>query len=353
MDSPNLDQGSGGCQAEFSWLAAGFVLSCASPTFYRQAARRRVVPALLFFIAFTTLVSLLFTLKATIAVSRAGQELVHLFVVGEIPSIKIQDGIAQASEPQPFVIQDSGAFYAIDTTGEITRIDTTLYTSGILLTDTSLHLFDEDGYNEWPIKDLMAELEMDSLVIDAQSVGRIMSWFIWAAATGILIGLLLWFLAARLAFLAFLSVIIWGLISIFRAKAAFGPVFISGLYALVPAAYLTFLIDQAGGGFFGMQTLIWLLCWAGVGVLVALRAESSWLTAERPARLWRFLIGLPMLAAFALQIVFAWSWGSQLVWGLAIATGVALLLVAWFTRHSHESQPTNPFTPPTDFAIHS
>jgi hypothetical protein len=42
-----------GCLSELSWLGAGFVMPCASLTFYRRVTRRRVIWAVLFFTLFS------------------------------------------------------------------------------------------------------------------------------------------------------------------------------------------------------------------------------------------------------------------------------------------------------------
>jgi len=145
--------------------------------------------------------------------------------------------------------------------------------------------------------------------------------------------LLLWHSLLRLAYLALLGLLFWGVAALVRSKTGFGPVLVTGLYASVPALYAQFLLRQAHVSFLGLYTLLLVPMW-GLALAAALMApKGGWLLAERPLRARRAWIGLPALLAMALQSIFAWPQGVLIVWGLALATLLALVVIGWLTAH--------------------
>jgi hypothetical protein len=64
--------------------------------------------------------------------------------------------------------------------------------------------------------------------------------------------------------LAFLAVLVWGGLSAFNLWSDYGSVLTVGIYALVPAVYISFLLGLIGISFCGFQTGLLLVIWVVV-----------------------------------------------------------------------------------------
>ncbi len=64
--------------------------------------------------------------------------------------------------------------------------------------------------------------------------------------------------------LTFLAVLIWGVLSAINMRSDYGPVLTLGLYALVPAVYISFLLGLIGISFCGFQSGLLLVIWVVV-----------------------------------------------------------------------------------------
>ena len=105
----------GGIQRELGWLGMGFVLPCASLTFYRQAVRRKLTSAVLFFLVFSLALSCVSALSLAGAWPRRGRIL------------RLNGGSGSSSEQrdrstaQPLVYSTKAL--AVDTTGNYRQLD--------------------------------------------------------------------------------------------------------------------------------------------------------------------------------------------------------------------------------------
>jgi hypothetical protein len=101
---------------------------------------------------------------------------------------------------------------------------------------------------------------------------------------------------------------------------------VTGIYALIPALILHYLLTRIGAEFFALQTLCLLLFWV-LGLFWTLRA------APGPAlHLGHALLGLPLLAMISLDIIFRFPSGGLLVWAFALATLLVLVGVQWMAQ---------------------
>ncbi len=319
-----------GFLSELGWLSSGVVLPMGSLWFYRKASQRSVGLAILFFFAFTVMITILSTITIGVSMAGAVRNIRDAYQQGKIPEITIARGVAQVSGPQPAILLDDqtsrGAiFVAVDTTGQISSIDGLRYTQGFLLTRTELHMLNPNqGYQRLPLSQLNQLFSRDPLVINEESVSSAWVTFSAIMTVVIFIGLVLWNSVVRLMIIAMLALIFWGIASLFRLKIGFGPFIITGLYAVVPAIYLSHLFSRSQASFPGLQTILLILFWA-VGLVAAL-SQDKFFAVERSPRLWTALIGLPMLVWFIIDD-FAQlpSPGAQIaLWAVTLLTGLGL-----------------------------
>ncbi len=333
-----------------AWFFSGAVLPLGSFSFYRSAARRAVGLAVLFFVVFTIFISILTTITVAVGMGSVVSYIHEGYSSGKVPTITISNGIAEVSGPQPLVLLDEETsngptLMAIDTTGRLQEIDSSRYSQGFLLTRNELHVLNTNGrYQRLPLSEINALFERDPLVIDEQGITNA-----WAALGAIvtilaLIGLVLWNTLVRLMIIAMLALIFWGIGSLFKPKIGYGPFIITGLYAIVPAIYISHLFSRVQASFPGLQTMLLVLFWAGG--LVAVLSENRFFSAERPMRLWTALIGVPMLLWFIVDMFANLpSPGGQItLWALTALTIVALICVRLYF-HLTAEQPAAPAAP--------
>lgn len=326
-----------GCLSELEWLGVGFVLPAVSPTFYRLAAQRRVISAVIFFVLFGLIVSGLTTISVAINVFSVRGDVQQAFESGEFPEIRIEDGVATVEGPQPFVaFENEGQVVILDTTGTYRELDRSRYYQGFLLTRTSLHVLNRGEYQEIPLNELHTFFDTNPIIIDADSAARFWNYFSGILTVLAFIGLVIWYIALRFAYIVLLSLVVWGGASLIRRNTSFGPVLTTGLYAAIPAIYVHYLLGKVGVSFIGLFTLLLLPVWI-VALIAALgKRDGGLLRGERPLRGWRALIGVPMLSIFALDVIFSWPKGVFVVWPVAALTFIVLVAVGlwWLTQVS-------------------
>jgi hypothetical protein len=326
-----------GCLGSLGWFAAGWVLPCFSPTFYAHAARRRVASAIAFLFLVAFIATGLHTLGAIRGLVQAGAEIQQEFASGRFPEITITDGVAEVNGPQPFVLVDqTGMLVVFDTTGVYTGIDRSRYSQGILLTRTTIVVLNAQGqYQEIPLSDLQQAFDADPIDINGETVVSFWAGFSVIATIVVGVFLFLWYTVVRLAYLALIALVLWGVAALIRPGVGFGPVLITGIYALVPAIYLHFLLGQISVTFIFLFTLLFVPLWiAALALALMTRAAApasdsvtDYFKSERPVREWRALLALPLLLDFALEVIFQWkAW--YVTWPLAFLTFGALVLVS-------------------------
>jgi len=346
---------SSGFLSGLGWFFSGAVLPMGSLSFYRAASKRPVGLAILFFFVFTIFITFLTTINAGVAMTGAVGQIRQAYQQGKIPDIAIRNGIAQVDGPQPFIFLNertsSGAlFIAADTTGQLSSIDESRYTQGVLLTRTELHVLNpSQGYQRLPLSEINALFETDPIVINEQSVSN--AWVAFSAISTVLIfiGLVLWNSVVRLMIIVMLALIFWGIGSLFRPKVGFGPFIITGLYAIVPAVYISHLFARSQASFFGLQTILLILFWAVA--LVGALAEGKFFSVAGTPHLWTALLGVPMLLLFIVDMFakLPSPAGEIVLWVVALLTMlglIALRLYFHLTAMQASAPPPAPPVPP-------
>lgn len=328
-----------GCLGQLGWFFSGAILPMGSFIYYRKATQKSVGSAILFFVIFTFTISTLYTIQAAVNMFSTIGYIQKSYADGDIPEITISNGIAKADGKQPYIMIDDitsngqSMFVAVDTTGTIQEIDTSRYTQGFLLTQTELHMVTpQNGYQTLPLKDFNTSFEKDPIIINAQTVSQ--AWGIMATVMVILafVFLFLWHTVLRLMIISMYALIIWGIVSLIKPNTGFGPIIITGLYAIVPAIYLSHLLSRSNTTFPGVQTFFLLLFWI-IGLVVNF-ANVKFLTDEHPLHLWTALIGLPMLLLFIADIFwqFPSPYDTIALWVVSLLTGLVLIGLRLFFR---------------------
>jgi len=328
---------SAGCLSELGWLAAAPVLSCFSLNFYHLASKRRTGSAVMFFFVFTFVIVSLQSCGILWGLFKAGQEIRQSFERGEFPEITITGGVAEVSGQQPFVFEDNDSFFGIDTTGQYTEIDRRLYTQGFLLKRSSVVFLNRQGdYREVPLSDVQQLLGLsDPFVLNGETATNYWTGFSLLISVIAFLFLILWNWLVRLAYIALIGLVVWGIVALIRSGTGFGPVLITGLYALVPALFAHFLLSQINFTLPLMTTFFLIVFW-GLGLAAALWPRAAnpapatadeYFRSERPLRGWRALIALPLVIDIVLEMIFSWNaW--YVTWPLTMFTLIALLAVS-------------------------
>jgi hypothetical protein len=349
--NPLSESSSSSCAGELGWLLSGFVMPLGSFSFFRKMAQRRVGMAILFFFIFTLTVSTISSIAAAEKLNSFSSEIRKSFQDGTIPEIVIRNGTAEVNGPQPAVLLDetntSGQriFVAIDTTGTYNQIDRTQYDEGFLLTRTDFQLLNNTGrYQTIPLSELNTAFKADPLIINAETM--VNAWAILSIILVIafFILLVIWNSLVRLMFLAAIALIFWGLISLFRPNTDFGPIIISGIYAIVPVIYINFLFGLFNISFPFLQTILLIPLW--IFVLFAFLSKEDFFTKDRPSRLWRALLGIPMLLAFVIGFLFTYQNHEYVSLGTAILTILVLAAIGVYYRIQKPSGADIPTVPP-------
>jgi hypothetical protein len=181
----------------------------------------------------------------------------------------------------------------------------------------------------------------DPIIINAQTTSQ--AWGVMSTVVVILafIFLVLWHTVVRLMIISMIALIIWGIVSLIKPNTGFNTIIITGLYAIVPAIYLSHLLSRSNFTFPGVQTFLLLAFW--VTGLVVNFANFKFFADERPLRLWTALIGLPMLIVFIVDIFwqFPSPYGIAALWAVSLLTGLALIGLRLYFRYA-DQKPAQP-----------
>ena len=265
----NEDQAS---RRVLSWLiftAKGFVFPIWSGRYYKTAAKKALINAIAFFMLFAFAITIVQTVNIWVALRLVGDEIQGADERSEVPTIVIENGVAQVDGVQPLIFEDARSVFAIDTTGQMNEIDTRAYSEGLLLTRTELHILSDDGYEVVSLVDLN-EIFGNPIVLDKASAltlwNSVAIWFIIL----IFIVLLIWNALIRFIYIVMLGLIIWGIVSIKRKGIEFSPILITGIFANVPVIYLKAALDMLNLTFFTLYTILLVAAWF-VALKVVLR----------------------------------------------------------------------------------
>jgi hypothetical protein len=339
-----------GCLSEVGLFLSGAVLPLGSLAFYRKMSQRGVMKAMLFFLVFTSAITCLFTIGATIAVYSVSGEIQKAYADGTIPEITISKGTAEVKGREPVILLDGKSsqgekiLVAVDTTGVIKQIDRYQYTQGILITKTEMHFLNKGEYQKFPLQELNTYFEKDPLLINAETVTQAWNGMSAIIAVVVLISLWIWHFILRLMIIAMYALVVWGVVALLRPGTKFDPIIITGLYAIVPALYLARLFSRVEFTLPGMQTFFLFVFWT-IGLVAALM-EHPFFKTERPLRSWTALIGVPMLILFIVDSIKAIPapYGAPLLWAAFILTFIALAGVRGFFRYQDGQQKPPPET---------
>jgi hypothetical protein len=324
----------------FLWLLASFILPVFSLRFYRIAQRKSVFRALIFFISFATALSALFTIRAARILSEIDTEIQTSLSSGDFPTITIRNGVASVDAPQPLVILDQqGQLFALDTSGQLTDIDPERYREGILLTRNQLIVLDNTGQRQsLQLGDLNELFAADPIVIDQDFILKAWDRFSKIAIVLAGLGLWVWHFFVRMLTLTLVGLLIWGSISVLRNQTSYNLIMITGLYAVVPALYLHYLLGRVGLTLPGLQTMILMLIWMGISIATLNPVEMS--SSVQELNLLKMTpIGIPMLIVLAWDVVFTPEIDPLALWGVPTLTLVAWIVMRRF--QGEEDQPTS------------
>jgi hypothetical protein len=316
---------------------AGPVLPICSPSFYHHAVRRSAFAALVFFILFSLVVTVLQTVRVTADFGEARQAIDEAFARGEIPEVIVEDGVATVYAPQPHVAVDDGhTLIVLDTTGAYTGRELLdgRYESGLILTRDAVYSFDDQGrFQQTSLRDV--NLLFPKIHFNAALVKRLIDLgqvFVFA-------GLFSWHAVLGPIYIILLGLGVWAAASMTKKHVSYSAVLITGFFAAIPAMYGEYLMEQINAGVFLLYTLLLLIIWTvGLVAAVGTRRAGDWLRGVRTLRAWRAVIGVPMLVIFALDAFYQWERGPLIVWVTAAVTVVVLLIVGYLTGMRHEKQ---------------
>ncbi|MBI3163794.1 MAG: DUF1189 family protein [Chloroflexi bacterium] len=330
---------SAGCLGEIGWFLSGAVLPFSSLSYYRKAAQKSVGSAVLFFVVFTLFISTLSTISIAISLFSGIGSIQQAYVDGDIPSITISNGNAVVDGEQPYVLVDGpdetgqNMFVGVDTTGIYTEIDPDIYYQGFLMTETELHMLTpRNGYQSFPLSDLNTAFEKDPIIINADTVSQ--AW-VFISLLIVIFGfifLAFWNTIIRLMIILVIALFMWGIVTLLRPKTGFEPIIITGLFAIVPAIYLSYLFERVTLRFPGLQTFFLLVFWT-IGLLSNF-LNVQFVTEERPLRLWTALIGIPVIITYIVDVfvTFPSPYGVAALWAISLITGIVIIGLRLFLR---------------------
>jgi hypothetical protein len=255
-----------GCLVSIGQFAVSWILPCFSPRFYADAMRRRARQAVGFFILFTLLVTFWQSISAANLIFRAtNQSLIYIanaYATGQVPTIVISQGIAEVYSPQPLVLATGAPILvATDLAGTLPPIDRQHYLYGCVLTRTSLHVWYQGFYQELSLGGLQRITGLDPIVIVSTTVSNYAILLATSAWAVVSILLLVWNTVVQFVFVFGVGLLIAGVLTLVRPVTRFRPVLIAGLYALVPATYLSLLLT-GGFGYPGLALFLLIPIWA-------------------------------------------------------------------------------------------
>ena len=261
-----------GSSTDLVWFLKGFIYPIWSRVYYREASQKRVITALLFLCLFAFVQTSITTIKVAWNMSKFGREIEVSYEEGEMPHIVIENGIATASGSGEFIYEQNRQIVGVATNGQMETIDTRYYSEGFLLTQTDLHILNEDGYQTFPLISLN-ETFGNPIILDAEHVLGIWNKFSIIIDLVVLVGAFLWHSVIRFFYTAILGLLIWGVISLKNKNFPFGKILITGIYANIPTIYLVFVLNQININFLFLHTIILIIIWS-IAIQAVLKPDN-------------------------------------------------------------------------------
>lgn len=331
--------------------SSGLVLPAFSPTFYQKAALRSPITAIGFFLLFMLIITILQAIFVFVVFARLSARIDEYNKSGEFPEITISGGKATIHTTEPFVVDFKGdkgsGIFILDTTGEYSIEDLLSgdYTNVFLLTKTQVISYDGTG-DPRPVKRIeLSDINIffgDPIEIDSDYIkGKLKNLSIVTSGFSFFV-LLFWNMVMQLAFLAILAVPIWGGTEFMKKNTPFGLVLSLGFYALVPATFIHFLLDQIHIKFCGLRTLLLFIFWI-FGLISALGEPTGGLLhGKRSLRSWRALIGIPMLLLLVVKLFNPIMLNAYVVWLVTMFTYTFLILDSLVSAVRSEKTQSEP-----------
>jgi hypothetical protein len=264
----------GGITDELTWLGRGFFQPLYDLQFYRAVVNKSLIDAVLFFVVFGTLLTIISTVNLSRNLGSAADDIEQAFASGEFPEIVIENGLATIRARQPLILMEGdGSIVILDTSGTYQSIDTSRYSQGFMLTRNSLHAYSNGDYQVVQLSDLNSAFG-NPIVVNRETALDLWRSFASIFSVVAFIGIGLWNLVIKFMWLTFLAVLVWGVLSAFNLRSDYGPVLTVGLYALVPAVYISFLLGLIGINFCGFQSGLLLVIWVVVARLALKPGEA-------------------------------------------------------------------------------
>jgi len=310
------------------FFASALVLPCFSPSFYYHASKRKVAHGIAFMLAFGMLLASLKMLSFASAMQTVRRSVTDLFASARVPSITISEGYAKIDSQQPVVLADSQEMLIVlDGTGAYNgdELRAGHLNGGLIVSRDNLTLLNEQGETLIIPFSILKRWSWVDPRIDASVAARLVSltYLILFA------GWALWFTWIRLLYVGLLAALVRALSGLSGRHIDFSSLLVTGMFATVPATYLTHLFERMGGLLYGRFTLFLMLFWAtGLVAVVLPRKEGDLLRGQRPLRPWRALTGLPLLLAMALESIFGWNDAPVILVGAGVVSMLLFLLVA-------------------------
>ncbi len=184
------------------WFFRGLVQPIYSLPFYRTGIKKGLGWAIFFLFFFALAQTAITGVRFATGMSLASENAEDFPSMGDLHSITIEDGLARVDGTQPWVVSDQEYFFGIDTTGEITEIDTILYDNGILLTRTTLHKLSDGEYQTYKLENFNSTFG-NPIVINEEVLTRFWGIFSNVMLVVVIVGSFLWHFVARLAYLLY------------------------------------------------------------------------------------------------------------------------------------------------------
>ncbi|MGD8604512.1 MAG: DUF1189 family protein, partial [Anaerolineales bacterium] len=202
---------------------------------------------------------------------------------------------------------------------------------GILMTDTELHVLNEDGtYQITDLSDFNLVFGRDTLVINAETVSEFAGGFANVISVIAFVALLLWHTVGRLLLVSLMALIIWALASTYWRGVKYAQVWIVGAYASVAALYITYLLSRLSISICGVQFFLLAAIMLAVTYILKPGPEEDELSTFRPLKLHYAWIGLPMLLVLAYDLLYGLPYQGMFQLSITIAVVVILAALEYF-----------------------
>ena len=209
-----------------------------SPSFYKEAVDRGLKKAVAFFILFTIITTIGYSVINTVKIGSKVLNAEQYFQ--NFPSIEVRDGELTFDRPQPFeMVTDDNIYVGVDTTGILTEIPAN-NAQGFLFGKYSI-LFKTTEYpetQEITYTELLTSLEVDEIILNTEVLTEFAQQFGVIFLITLPVITFFWKLFTGIISIILFSLIGFVILSIAKHNNAFRKSFILTVYAAVPYTYI-------------------------------------------------------------------------------------------------------------------